>query len=63
MSEKETEVRSVRVALECNCGGNMKFTGTELTSYPPQYPHKCEKCGKTKNVRGKTYPYTKYVDL
>ena len=27
------------------CGGYMISTGACLTSYPAQYPYKCEKCG------------------
>lgn len=27
------------------CGGHMISTGVCLTSYPAQYPYKCEKCG------------------
>ncbi len=63
MPEKETEVKPVSVALECECGGNMKYTNKELTSYPPKYPHKCEKCEKVENAIGRAYPYIKYVAL
>ena len=34
--------------LKCECGGVFKWTGAVLTSYPPQYPYHCDKCGKTK---------------
>lgn len=27
------------------CGGRMVSTGVCLTSYPAQYPYKCEECG------------------
>ena len=31
-----------------------------LTSYPPQFPHKCSYCGNRENYTVQ-YPYTKYV--
>lgn len=31
-----------------------------LTTYPSQYPHKCNKCGYTKNYT-KAYPYSQVV--
>ncbi len=30
----------------CECGGELKWEGTVMTSYPPQYPYTCIKCGK-----------------
>ena len=59
MPEKETEAKAIRVTLECECGGNMAWTGSQLLTYPPQYPHECELC---KNVErsSRKYPYTKY---
>lgn len=33
-----------------NCGGHMIFTGMCLTTWPAQYPYKCERCG-----HGETY--------
>lgn len=58
MREIETEVKTYRIRLMCDeCdGGEMKPTGICLTSIPPQYPHKCDKCGHEETVRGKTYP-------
>lgn len=44
--EVSTEVKTVVVRMKCECGGEMKPTGECLTSYPPQYPHVCDKCGK-----------------
>lgn len=30
----------------CECGGTLKWEGAAMTSYPPQYPYTCTKCGK-----------------
>jgi len=30
----------------CKCGGELKWEGVTMTSYPPQYPYTCPKCGK-----------------
>ncbi len=34
------------VKEKCECGGEYVFDGIVLTSYPPKYPHTCNKCGK-----------------
>ena len=31
---------------KCECGGEFIFENIVLTSNPPQYPYKCNKCGK-----------------
>lgn len=58
MQEKRVPVNTYLVRLMCDkCdGGEMKPTGECLTSNPPQYPHRCDKCGHMERVRGKTYP-------
>ncbi len=37
-------------------------TGVCLTSLPPQYPHKCNKCG-AQRVYNVSYPYVAYEDI
>jgi len=60
----ETLVKTIKMTLLCDsCGSEMKPTGLELQSIPPQYPHTCPKCGKSENISGKKYPYMKYVPL
>ena len=60
--ERRTEVKPIQVTLQCDdCGGEMKPTGTALMTSPPQYPHVCEKCGASSNIRAKTYPYIEYI--
>jgi len=63
MSEETYEnVKTIRVTLQCECGGEMKPTGVFLTMYPPLYPHFCEKCGNGENLNT-TYPYIDYVTI
>ena len=59
MKFRDDEVKTFVRHLLCEitgCGGEMLPTGICLTSYPAQYPHQCDTCGYTLNVRGKTYP-------
>ncbi len=44
------------VDWECECGGEMEFTGVALLSSPTQYQHRCLECGKEMNLLH-TYPY------
>ena len=39
--------------------GYMKPTGTVLTTYPPIYPHRCDRCGAVKSF-SVSYPYMTY---
>ena len=61
MPEIEQEVKTFTVSCLCEeCGdGWMEPTGICLTSNPPQYPHKCSKCGEIENFRVE-YPRTIY---
>ena len=46
--------------LYCDlCSGEMKPTNMRLDSFPPRYPHVCEKCGWTENMC-ETYPRIVY---
>jgi len=49
--ERRVEVSQVRVDLICKCGGTLAFTGMTLTSNPPWYVHKCDKCGEREDTR------------
>ena len=59
-----TEVKAYRIELPCEkegCDGALvSCSGMTLTSNPPQYPHKCTKCGKEKHILGITYPYIEH---
>lgn len=61
MAEKRVEVKMYQVTYTCGaCGvGKMKPTGISLMSNPPQYPHKCNKCGYENTFRS-TYPKIVY---
>lgn len=43
----KTEVKTYMVNKQCDCGGIFKYdsSGFKLAVYPPQYLHKCNKCG------------------
>lgn len=60
--EKKTELIPYRVELICDCGGQMLPTGVILLSDPPQYPHRCNKCGKEETCWDSKYPYIEYKE-
>ena len=43
-------------------GGEYLPTGVVLLSNPPQYPHKCNRCGETK-VFNQKYPRYEYEQM
>lgn len=56
MTEAWTRMDTFKVDAICpKCKGLMKPTGTILTSLPPQYVHRCEKCGFEENLN-EMYP-------
>ena len=62
MGEIRHEVRTFLVDMVCeSCGvGYMRPVGNiALSTYPIQYPHKCDKCGYIKKKK-KNYPYEVY---
>lgn len=46
-SKITTPVKPVMERMMCCCGGELKRTkdAVTITTYPPQYTHKCNKCG------------------
>jgi hypothetical protein len=58
--EVRREVKTYIIEYECpECKeGNLYPTGRVLLSSPPQYPHKCNKCGYKETFRGIKYPKT-----
>jgi predicted RNA-binding Zn-ribbon protein involved in translation (DUF1610 family) len=62
----KTPMQVVRVELVCpKCGeGKMASTnGPAILSSPPQYPHKCDKCGHEDHVRGYLYPSIEFEEV
>lgn len=57
--EKKIKVVPFEVHQYCECGGEFIPTGLVLTSYPPQYPHACNKCDKRETFK-KSYPTIEY---
>jgi len=64
MSEKTFEVKPVLVEYFCDkaeCGGEVLLdqNSAVLTSHPPQYTHRCERCGEVYRFT-KAYPIIDY---
>ena len=59
-TEEKYKVQTYEIDYKCDvCGkGRYRPTGIVLTSFPIQYPHRCNFCGAEMNVREHTYPYT-----
>lgn len=54
------EVKPFLVIKKClKCKIEMKPTGLSLLSSPPQFPHKCPRCGYEENF-SKVYPCLEY---
>lgn len=63
--EKVTELKAVRVRQMCEqpgCDGEMLPEHYVIDSYPPIYPHRCNKCGcyAEYNV---SYPTVRYIEI
>jgi hypothetical protein len=57
---KEEEVETFRQTIVCReCGGEVKWTGSELTSNPPWYEHCCNGCGWEVSLRDH-FPRTRF---
>jgi hypothetical protein len=61
MAKTEKKVYSVNIDYGCDkCGeGFMRYTGVMLSSYPPLYQHRCNKCGYGTDYR-ETYPHIEH---
>ena len=62
MPREQIPIRPIRVDYKCDtCGeGYYRHTGIVLTSYPPQFPHACNKCGDSRTF-WERYPTLRYV--
>lgn len=62
--EKRTEVKPIKVDLTCGkCGGIFeRNTDRVLTTYPPQYSYKCNKCGEIVTA-SKIFPTIEYEEI
>lgn len=56
------KVQPIKVFAKCECGGEFNPTGICLTTYPCQYPHICNKCGKSETFEC-TYPKIEFEDI
>lgn len=65
MFTKRVPINYFLVSAYCGneyCHGNLIFGGMALMSDPPQYPHRCEYCGKTQNLND-VYPRTEHEEI
>ena len=47
MKEKRFDVKPIKIEAVCDCGGVYEMnSNVVLTTYPPKYQYKCNKCGK-----------------
>lgn len=60
--EKSFEVKTFITKMYCECGGEMIPNGNVLCTYPPQYSHDCNKCGKRACYDIK-YPKVEYKEI
>ena len=57
----DTKVLTVHMKCdECKEGYMVMDGDIVLTTYPAQYPHKCNKCGHRKTFN-RMYPFHKYI--
>lgn len=63
--EVRTESKIFTVNKKCDkCGKGLMLRSGNMTlaTYPPQYPHECNNCGKVENYN-KEYPYYEVVPI
>lgn len=62
--EMVAEAKTIIVEMICDKCERGKMIPTEemLCSYPPQYPHECEKCGHKTNYPFR-YPFHKLIPI
>ena len=60
--ERIKKVETYEITMPCRyCGvGEMKFTGECISTYPPFYKHRCNKCGFAEDFCGDKYPRIEY---
>jgi len=57
MTEIRIPVTTIQVDKACTCTtGRMRYNGLALLTDPPQFPHKCNSCGKEENYLN-VYPH------
>ena len=65
--EERKVVRNIKVDYKCpKCEiGYLIPTGNVLTTYPPQFPHKCNnlQCDYGQTFSDKTYPYIDHEEI
>jgi hypothetical protein len=62
MIKVRKEVKTYMVRAMCECGGEYEHQGLVLTSWPAQYPHECNRCGKMETFLSQ-YPKFEYKEV
>lgn len=64
MEKMYTDVKPVKVTMQCDCGGTFvrSADGFVLTTYPPQYYHECDKCSQRVPF-DRVYPHIEYIPI
>ena len=62
MIKVKKEVKAYKICAICECGGEYEYQGMVLTTYPAQYPHICNRCGKV-NTFLSAYPKMEYEEV
>jgi len=63
IEHKPVQLRTLRALCDVGgCNGEMKATNIVLMTLPPQYPHKCDMCGREISF-SKAYPYQSLVPV
>ena len=61
MKEMKNKAETSIVHAMCECGGEFKRNGMVLMTYPEQYSHDCDRCGKREVVYEQS-PKIEYVE-
>lgn len=64
MTETHVQVNTFITRMMCNCGGVMEMvpTNVSVSTYPPQYLHRCNVCGNMQ-LYLKQYPCIEYKEV
>jgi hypothetical protein len=63
MNDRKVPVTTYMVHLDCDCTGELIAETITLASIPFTYMHRCNKCGHTKYIQGKRYPFLTHEEV
>ena len=62
MKKVKKEVKAYMICAICECGGEYEYPGHMLTTWPAQYAHICNRCGKVGTFLS-VYPKIEYEEV